>query len=139
MVLISLSLITSSQNLITDSNSIAIRTYFENQNSTLSNYFDKELILDIKGQTYFSSFDEFDLFLKYVLETNNIEELEYFNFKKDYLVIGKSGSTVLIFDFTVNHNNKIDYIYIGRKKAKKLSKNHAIYKNKDGTFTKQSL
>lgn len=127
LVLVLLSLITSSQNLIGDSTSIAIRSYFENQNSTLSNYFDRELILDIKGQTYFSSFDEFDLFLKYVLETNSIEQLEYFNFKKDYLVIGKSGSTVLIFDFTVNNDNKIDYIYIGRKKAKKLSKNHQIY------------
>lgn len=122
LILLTLSLTLSSQEL-EDSTSVAIKSYFQNNNSKLSNHFDPEIILDIKGNSYFSSFDEFDLFFKYALQSNTIEKWEYLHIENNYIVIGKSVD-IIIFNFEVNSINRIEHIYISRKKLKRFKNTH---------------
>lgn len=118
LILITLSLTISSQEL-EDSTSVAIKSYFENNNSNLSSHFDPEVILDMEGDSYFSSFSEFDLFFRYVLQFNNIENWEYFHLENNHIVTGKSVD-IIIFEFEVNDRNRIDHIYMSRKKLKRF-------------------
>lgn len=105
-----------------DSTQLAIISYFKHDSNELSKFLEKEIILDIKDESYFSSFDEFDLFFKNVISAYDVQNWEFSHLEKDcYFVSGKSKDYIIIFKFERDVSNKIDSIFIGKKKNRKLT------------------
>jgi hypothetical protein len=105
-----------SQNI--DKDSLIIKSYFEHNDTSISSYFTDETILDIKGDTYFTTFDEFDLFIKYVVMSNDILDWSYSRNENNYTIIATCDKKLIIFNFEIS-NNKFDYIYITKHIIKK--------------------
>ncbi len=106
-----------------DSTQMAIVSYFNDGNNELSKYIEKEIILDIKDESYFSNFDEFDLFFRNVISAYDVQNWEFSHLEKDsYSVFGKSKDYIIVFKFERDESNKIDSIFIGKKKNRKPTK-----------------
>ncbi len=102
-----------------DSTQMAIISYFKDESNDLSKYIEKEIILDIKDESYFSNFDEFDLFFRNVISAYDVQNWEFSHLEKDcYFVSGKSGDYIIVFKFERDESNKIDSIFIGKKRTK---------------------
>lgn len=106
-----------------DSTQVSIISYFKDGNNELSKYIEKEIILDIKNESYFSSFDEFDLFFRNVISAYGIQNWEFYHLEKDsYFVSGKTVDYIIVFKFERYESNKIDSIFIGKKRNKIIKK-----------------
>lgn len=106
-----------------DSTQVAIISYFKDGSNDLSKYIEEEIILDIKDESYFSSFDEFDLFFRNVISIYDVQNWEFSHLEKDsYTVSGKSGDYIIVFKFERDESNKIDSIFIGKKRTRKSTK-----------------
>lgn len=102
-----------------DSTQVSIISYFKDGNNELSKYIEKEIILDIKNESYFSSFDEFDLFFRNVISAYGIQNWEFHHLEKDsYFVSGKTVDYIIVFKFERYESTKIDSIFIGKRRTK---------------------
>ena len=121
ILLLILTTVTTGQKL--DSTQVAIISYFKDGSNELSKYIEKEIILDIKNESYFSSFDEFDLFFRNVISAYDVQNWEFSHLEKDsYFVYGKTVEYIIVFKFERDESTKIDIIFIGKKRNKIIRK-----------------